>query len=118
MGAKKRVRGYRLASDSRSATGDESLGQARELAIKAQWHISQPSSLVGALFGGTREEDANDVDVDAWGEHANEKRLAVGLHEQTEEDGSNKRLVYGVWEVTQGFKEDKEECLLASQQQD
>ncbi|KZP05216.1 hypothetical protein FIBSPDRAFT_877777 [Athelia psychrophila] len=112
MGANNQVREYRLASDSGSATDDESPGQARELAIKAQWHISQPSSLVAALFGGTREEKGgHNVDTDAWGEHGNEKRLAVGLREQTEEDGSNKRLVYGVWEVTQGFKEDKDECL-------
>ncbi|KZP18876.1 hypothetical protein FIBSPDRAFT_863231 [Athelia psychrophila] len=121
MGAEKQVGGYRLPSDFGSAPDDESPGQARELVIKAQWHISQPSSLVAALFRGTRdreEEEEYDVDVEAREEHANEKRLAVGLHEQAEEDGSNKRLVYGVWEVTEGFKEHTEESFLASQHQD
>ncbi|KZP19246.1 hypothetical protein FIBSPDRAFT_1025387 [Athelia psychrophila] len=108
MSANKRARDYKqLASDFGSATGGESPGQTRELAKKAQWHISQPSSLVAALFGGGREEEEGS-DIDACGEHMNEKKLAVGLHEQTEEDGSNQRLVYGVWEV-QGFKEAKEE---------
>ncbi|KZP19254.1 hypothetical protein FIBSPDRAFT_862888, partial [Athelia psychrophila] len=106
-GVKKQVEGYTLTSDVGSAPGGESLGEPQELVIKAQWHISQPSSLVAALFGGTHDHEGqggHDADVDAWGDHVNEKRIAVGLHEQTEEDGSNKRLVYGVWEV-QGFKE-------------
>lgn len=109
VGAKKQVRGYRpVFIDSGNAPGDESPGQAQELAIKAQWHISRPSSLVAALFGGSRKEEGrHDVDIDAWGEQANDKRVTAGLREQTEEDGSNKRMVYGVWEVTKGFKEDK-----------
>ncbi|KZP14035.1 hypothetical protein FIBSPDRAFT_1048999 [Athelia psychrophila] len=107
-GFKKQVGRNILASDFGSAPGDENPGQAHELGIKARWHISQPSSLVAALFGGTRKEERkHNVDDDVWGEHMDEKRLAVGLHEQTEEDGSNQRLVYGVWEV-QGFKEAKE----------
>ncbi|KZP25909.1 hypothetical protein FIBSPDRAFT_1041015 [Athelia psychrophila] len=110
VGTKKQVGGYStLASDSGNTMGDESLGQARELVTKAQWHISQPSSLVAALFGGTREVDGGpDADINASEEYADDKRLAVGLHEQTEEDGSNRRLVYGVWEV-QGFKKTNEE---------
>ncbi|KZP14036.1 hypothetical protein FIBSPDRAFT_868626 [Athelia psychrophila] len=101
MGAKKQVGGYRLASDSGSAPSDESTELAQELVIKAQWHISQPSSLVAALFGGAREEE----------EGPDAKRLAIGLHEQpySEEDSSNKRQVYGVWEVTQGATEPRRE---------
>ncbi|KAF7977492.1 hypothetical protein HWV62_3452 [Athelia sp. TMB] len=75
----------------------------KELTRRAQWHISQPSSLVEALFESSLEDEGDEGYALEGIE--DKQRIAVGLREQTGEDGSNKRLVFGVWKVTPAFKE-------------
>ncbi|KAF7977473.1 hypothetical protein HWV62_3414 [Athelia sp. TMB] len=87
---------------------------SKDLTRRAQWHISQPSSLVEALFeagsedGGSDVEGSGDVDSATLRNRKAEKRIAIGLRTQNDDGRSEKRLIFGMWQVpvTPAFKEE------------